>query len=297
MTNQSSESQYSYWVRFASSAASVAAFCMILVKGYAWLNTDSASVLASLTDSVFDVAASIVNFFAVRYALTPADDEHRFGHGKAESLAGLFQSAFISGSALLLIFHSFSQLAHPQHIENISLGLSAIYISIFITLLLVVLQTFALKKTSSIAIKADSLHYKGDLFMNVGVLIALYLTQSGYASVDSWIAIVIAFYLFYGAYKVGAESIQSLMDKELPNNDQQNILSIAQTVPLVKGVHGVRTRQSGGTVFIQLHLELDDNLTLLDAHLISDNVEAILEGSYPNSDILIHLDPISVVHG
>lgn len=295
MNSESHNSQYSYWVRVASSAAIVAAFSMILVKGYAWLNTDSASVLASLTDSVFDVAASIVNFFAVRYALTPADDDHRFGHGKAESLAGLFQSAFISGSAVLLIFHSVGQFSHSQRIENISLGLNAIYFSIFVTLLLVVLQMIALKKTSSIAIKADSLHYKGDLFMNVGVLIALYLTQSGYASVDSWIAITIAVYLFYGAYQVGNESIQSLMDKELSSDDQEKITAIAQNTALVKGVHGVRTRQSGGTVFIQLHLELDDHLILLDAHDISDNVEVQLKNAYPNSDVLIHLDPISIV--
>lgn len=295
MMNKSNKDEYSYWVRFASSAAIVAAFSMIIVKGYAWLYTDSASVLASLTDSVFDVAASIVNFFAVRYALTPADDDHRFGHGKAESLAGLFQSAFITGSALLLIFHSIGRLSNPQSIENISLGLSAIYISIFITLLLVVLQTFALKKTGSIAIKADSLHYKGDLFMNVGVLIALYLTQIGYSFLDSWIAIGIAVYLFYGAYEVGTESVQSLMDKELSNDDQQTIMSIAQNTPLVKGVHGVRTRQSGGTIFIQLHLELDDELSLFDAHDVSDKVEAALENAYPYSDILIHLDPVSVV--
>lgn len=295
MMSKSNKDEYSYWVRFASSAAIVAAFSMIIVKGYAWLYTDSASVLASLTDSVFDVAASIVNFFAVRYALTPADDDHRFGHGKAESLAGLFQSAFITGSALLLIFHSIGRLSNPQSIENISLGLSAIYISIFITLLLVVLQTFALKKTGSIAIKADSLHYKGDLFMNVGVLIALYLTQIGYSFLDSWIAIGIAVYLFYGAYEVGTESVQSLMDKELSNDDQQTIMSIAQNTPLVKGVHGVRTRQSGGTIFIQLHLELDDELSLFDAHDVSDKVEAALENAYPYSDILIHLDPVSVV--
>ncbi|MDU0114112.1 cation diffusion facilitator family transporter [Psychrosphaera aquimarina] len=290
-----SNNDYSYWVRFASSAAIVAAFSMILVKGYAWLNTDSASVLASLTDSVFDVAASIVNFFAVRYALTPADDDHRFGHGKAESLAGLFQSAFITGSALLLIFHSVGRISHPQNIDNISLGLAAIYFSIFITLLLVVIQTFALKKTGSIAIKADSLHYKGDLLMNVGVLFALYLTQFGYSFLDSWIAIGIALYLFYGAYEVGSESVQSLMDKELSNDDQQTIMSIAQNIPLVKGIHGVRTRQSGGTVFIQLHLELEDDMSLLDAHDVSEKVEAALENAYPFSDILIHLDPVSIV--
>jgi len=295
MINKSGDEEYSYWVRFASSAAIVAAFSMILVKGYAWLNTDSASILASLTDSVFDVAASIVNFFAVRYALTPADDDHRFGHGKAESLAGLFQSAFITGSALLLIFHSIGQFSHAQHIENISLGLNAIYFSIFVTLLLVVVQTYALKRTTSIAIKADSLHYKGDLLMNIGVLVALYLTQLGYTSIDSWIAIAIAGYLFYGAYQVGRESVQSLMDKELSNGEEQKIIAIAQNTPLVKGVHGVRTRQSGGTVFIQLHLELDDNLTLLDAHDVSDNVEASLEDVYPYSDILIHLDPVSVM--
>lgn len=295
MMNNSGNEKYSYWVRFASSAAIFAAFSMILVKGYAWLNTDSASILASLTDSVFDIAASVVNFFAVRYALTPADDDHRFGHGKAESLAGLFQSAFITGSALLLIFHSLGQISHPNHVENISVGLAAIYFSIFVTLLLVVVQTYALKHTSSIAIKADSLHYKGDLLMNVGVLAALYLTQLGYASIDSWIAISIAMYLFYGAYIVGKESVQSLMDKELPSEDEQRILHIAQNMPLVKGVHDIRTRQSGGTVFIQMHLELDDNLILLDAHDVSDNVEAALEDVYPSSDILIHLDPVSVV--
>ncbi len=295
MTNKSTTLEYSYWVRLASSAAIFAAFSMILVKGYAWLNTDSASILASFTDSVFDVAASVVNFFAVRYALTPADDDHRFGHGKAESLAGLFQSAFITGSAVLLIFHSLGQISNPQPLENITLGLNAIYFSIAMTLLLVAVQTFVLKRTKSIAIKADSLHYKGDLLMNIGVLIALYISQAGYSFLDSWIAILIALYLLYGAYEIGSESVQSLMDKELGHKEQQHIYKIACQTPLVKGVHGIRTRQSGGTVFIQLHLELDDQLSLLDAHDIGDRVEAQLQDSYPDSDILVHLDPLSVV--
>lgn len=293
MTSQ----HYGYWLRLASAAAVLAALSMIIVKGYAWIETDSASVLASLTDSVFDISVSIVNFFIVRYALIPADDDHRFGHGKAESLAGLIQAAFLTGSAILLIFHSVGRLSHPMPIKNIDLGLSSIYFSIVITLALVFIQYLALKKTDSIAIKADSMHYKGDLFMNLGVIAALYLSQAGYTSMDGWIAIFIALYLFYGAYEIGIESIQSLMDRELSYEEQQKILTVTTNVDNVQGLHDLRTRRSGGTVFIQLHLELEDDLTLLQAHNISEAVEHALMAEFPLSDVLIHLDPISVVAG
>ena len=279
-----SQQQYSFWVRFASSAAVIAALTMIIIKADAWSSTDSASVLASLADSIFDVSASIINFFVVRYALIPADDDHRFGHGKAESLAGLIQAAFLTGSAILLVIHSLGRLNRPIEVQNIA-----------ITLVLVIIQTLALKRAKSIAIKADSLHYKGDLLMNLGVIAALYLTQAGYLQVDAWIAILIACYLIYGAYEVGYESVQSLMDRELSSDEQSLISKTTMSVDQVLGLHDIRTRRSGGTVFIQLHLELDDHLNLLTAHKISDKVEHALLIEFPNADVLIHLDPVSVV--
>lgn len=287
---------YKFWVKFASTSAVIAALLMILVKVYAWHVTDSASILATLTDSVFDVMASVVNFFVIRYALTPADDDHRFGHGKAEALAGLMQAAFVIGSAILLLFHSVGRLSHPQPINNVDVGLYAIVFTIVITLILVMIQTLALRKANSVAIKADSLHYKGDLFMNLGVVFALLLSQWGYLTLDAWIAIGIAFYLLHGAYEIGSESLNSLMDKELPPEQHDNILSIAKNVDSVLGVHDLRTRQSGGTTFVQLHLELDDQLPLVQAHEIGDEVEQKILQYLPQAEVLVHLDPISVVN-
>ena len=293
--NNSKHLEYSFWVKLASTSAVVAALLMLLVKTYAWALTDSASVLATLADSVFDIAASLINLFVLRYSLTPADNEHRFGHGKAESLAGLMQAAFIIGSAILLIFHSVGRLSHPTRITNLDVGYSAILVTLVITLILVTIQSLALRKTNSVAIKADSLHYKGDILMNLGVLFALVLNQQGIVTIDAWVAVAIACYLMFGAVQIGRESLDSLMDKELPDDVHAQVLALAKGVELVNGVHDLRTRQAGGTIFIQLHLELDDDLSLLQAHQIGDKVEALLTEFKPNADVLIHLDPMSVV--
>lgn len=290
-----SNQHYSFWLKLASTAAVIAALSMILVKASAWVNTGSASVLATLTDSIFDISASVINFFVVRYSITPADNEHRFGHGKAESLAGLIQGAFLIGSAILLIFHSVSLLGSTTDVKNVDSGITAVVISIVITLVLVLIQTIAVKQTNSVAIKADSIHYKGDLLMNIGVIIALVLTAKGFSSVDAWVAILIALYLIYGAFSVIVESVQSLMDRELSDKEKQSIKSIIESNKQVLGFHDLRTRRSGGTIFIQLHLELDDNLPLIQAHEISEQVEDKLMSTFPGADVLIHLDPKSVV--
>jgi ferrous-iron efflux pump FieF len=287
--------QYAYWIKLASSVAVFAATTMILAKAYAWFVTDSATMLASLTDSFFDVAASVFNFFALRYALKPADKEHKFGHGKAEALAGLAQAAFILGSATLLIFHSFGRLSNPQPLLQIEAATWATLFAIAVTLALVSVQQIAIRKTNSVAIQADSLHYKGDLLMNVAVLVALGLTHYGFASMDAWFAIGIALYLAHSAYEVGHQSIQSLMDQELPDSDIDNIRSIVTAHTEVLGLHDLRTRQSGKTQFIQLHMELPDDLILIDAHRIAEQVEAKLKAVYPLADIIIHQDPISSV--
>ena len=287
---------YQFWLKLTSTLAVFAAASMIVVKIYAWYQTDSATMLASLTDSIFDIAASIINFFVLRYALTPADDDHRFGHGKAESLAGLAQATFIMGSAMLLAFHSVERIKNPLPIVRPELAIYASIFSIVVTFLLVLVQRMAIKRTHSVAIKADSLHYQSDLLMNIAVMLALYLSTLGMYWSDGVFAIGIALYLVWGAKGIFLEAGAALMDKELPAELTQQIEDIVKQQPKARGVHAIRTRQSGHTKFIQMHLELDDNLTLLQAHQITVAVEQAIEAEIPGADVSIHQDPVSVVN-
>jgi len=289
------DNDYSRLVKLAAVAATVTAALLILIKLVAWLISGSASILATLTDSLMDVAASGINLMAIHYATQPADAEHRFGHGKAESLAGLAQSAFISGSGCLLIANGTIELVHPKPLTGLAVGIGVMLISIALTLVLVGFQRWVIHKTGSVAIKADSLHYHGDILMNGAVLVALLMSLAGWLWADGVFAVAIGFYLIRGALKIGHESVQALLDHELPPEDKQLILTEAMAVPRVRGVHELRTRQSGPMVFLQLHLELDDKLLLIDAHRIADEVESRLQNLYPNADIIIHQDPLSVV--
>ncbi|MFT4925611.1 MAG: ferrous-iron efflux pump FieF [Phenylobacterium sp.] len=285
--------QYERLVKAASWAPLVAVSILIICKIYAWVMTGSASIMATLTDSILDIAASGISFFVIRYALEPADNEHRFGHGKAESLAGLAQAAFICGSSVLLIFHSVSRLDKSAHIEHFEIGLWVAAFSIVVTLILVIFQNWILKQTNSVAIKADSLHYKGDLLLNAAVFLAIWLAHEGIPYVDAVFAILIAAYLLYNAWLVARQSAESLMDTELSDEEHERILQIALSHPQVSGVHEFRTREAGHTKFIQMHLEMDDNLTLYQAHLISEEVEVALAEQFGNVDVIIHEDPES----
>ncbi|AWL13216.1 Cation-efflux pump FieF [Saliniradius amylolyticus] len=289
------QSDYSYWVKLASSFAVFAAFSMIVVKIWAWYVTNSAAMLASTTDSVFDVAASIINFFVLRYALTPADDDHRFGHGKAEALAGLAQAAFICGSGLLLVFHAVDRLKDPVPLNRPELAIYATLFAVVMTFVLVLVQKMAIRRTNSVAIQADSLHYQSDLLMNLAVLASLGLSTMGYLAVDGWFAIGIALYLIWGAREIAMHAGRTLMDKEMPPEFGEKVEAIANAHPKVHGIHDLRTRQSGRTVFVQFHIELDDDLKLVDAHAIADKVEAELNEAIPEAEVLIHQDPLSVV--
>ena len=290
-----SHQHYSRWVTLASTAAVVTATLLILGKLIAWLMTDSSSLLASLTDSFMDVSASIINLLAIRYALAPADDEHRFGHGKAESLAGLIQSAFISGSALLLVMHGISSLLKQAPIERLEAGLWVSGGSIVLTLLLVSFQSLVIRKTNSVAIKADMLHYRSDLLLNAGVLVALVLAGQGWYWADGLFAILIGLFLVWGAVQIGYESVQALLDRQLPEEEQARIMALCCAVEGVHGVHDLRTRQSGPTRFVQLHLELDDQLPLVQAHQIADEAELAVRQSFERMEVIIHMDPISVL--
>lgn len=276
-------------------AAVATASLLITGKLIAWLMTDSSSLLASLTDSLMDVSASLINLFAIRYALAPADNEHRFGHGKAESLAGLIQSAFISGSALLLVMHGISSLLNQVPVQRLEAGLWVSAGSILLTLLLVGFQRWVVQRTNSVAIKADMLHYRSDLLLNAGVLLALVLAGQGWFWADGLFAILIGLFLVWGAVQIGYESVQALLDRQLPEEEQARIMALCCAVEGVHGVHDLRTRQSGPTRFVQLHLELDDQLPLVKAHQIADEAELAVRQSFERMDVIIHMDPISVL--
>ncbi|MDQ6987890.1 MAG: cation diffusion facilitator family transporter [Mariprofundaceae bacterium] len=282
-------------MRLATYASTATAATLITAKLAAWLWTDSVSILATLIDSTLDVAASLFNMLAVRHALSPADKEHRFGHGKAEALAGLAQAAFIAGSACFLLLEAIIRFFHPQSVEVIHIGIGVMVFSIVATLLLLGFQNHVIRQTNSTAIKADALHYRTDLLVNGSVIAALLLAAYGWSGFDSLFAIGIAVFILYSAWGIAQESIADLMDRELPDEERQRIHDVVLSHKHVKGMHDLRTRRAGTTTFIQLHLELDDDLTLKHAHAISDAVEAMIRKAYPDSEIIIHEDPASLV--
>lgn len=277
-------------LRLATTWSVATAGLLIVVKFGAWLETGSVSLLASLIDSLMDVAASLINLVAVRYALRPADEEHRFGHGKAESLAALTQAAFITGSALLLSFEAVDRLLHPRAIEQPLIGIWVMVFAIVATLLLLGVQRHVVAKTGSLAIKADSVHYLTDLLTNMATIAAITLAMIGWTQADALFGMAIAVYILWSAIKIGIGAAQHLMDHELSGDEQQKILDIALSHPDVRGVHELRTRQSGQTRFIQLHVELDGSMLLSRAHHIGDDVEAMIKQAMPGADVLIHQD-------
>jgi len=286
---------YEFWVKASSIVTMVMVSLMIATKAWAWLESGSASMLGSLTDSLMDITATLMSFLVLSYALRPADDDHRFGHGKAEALAGLGQAAFIAGSGCLLMFHGIERLINPVELSHSLLGVWVSIFAIACTLVIVFVQNKVVKHTESIAIKADSVHYKGDLILNAAVLLAILLAYYGVLYADPLFAIGVAGYLLYNSWDIATESASHLMDKELPDEEKQSIFEIARNHNDVYGVHGIRTRQGGKVKFIQLHLELDDNLPLIRAHKVADEVELMITQQFESEvDILIHLDPLSL---
>lgn len=279
-------------MRLATYAAVSVATVLVISKLAAWMATESVSLLSTLIDSLLDVAASAVNLLAVRHALEPADREHRFGHGKAESLAGLAQSAFITGSALFLFIEAGDRLLKPRDIQNTDIGFIVMGLSIALTLILVGFQRYVIKRTKSVAISADTLHYQMDILVNIGVVISLLaVSRMGWQWADPAIAVLIAIYIVRGAWEIAQEALDVLMDRELNDDDRRVIRDIALGHSDVRGVHDMRTRSSGQQIFIQLHLELDPDMTLTQSHEIADAVEADIMKAFPNAEVLIHQDP------
>lgn len=279
-------------MRLATAAAVACAFALIAAKTWAYLRTGSVALLSSLADSALDLLASALNLVAVRIALTPADDLHRFGHGKAEALSGLAQAAFIAGSAVLVVVQAISRLHEPRPVIAAEIGIGVTVFSIAVTLGLILFQRHVIARTSSVAISADSLHYTGDLLLNGSVIAALVLaSMPAFTWADPVFGIAISIFIVVNAGRIAVRSIRVLMDQELPLEDRERILAAAQKHPKVKRVHELRTRSSGLQTFIQMHVVLDPNQTLLEAHRICDDVEKAIEAEFPGADILIHEDP------
>ena len=279
-------------MRRATNLAVAAAALMIVGKLGAWLATDSVSILSSLADSVMDVLASLINLFAVRQALQPPDREHRFGHGKAEPLAGLGQALFISASAIFLIVEAVGRILEPEPIARAPVGIGVMVFATIVTMALVTYQRRVVRLTGSTAIRADALHYAADILMNIGVIAALALAMTvGWGLADPIIALVIAAVIIHAAVRVARSAIQQLMDREFPEQDRERIRQIVLEHPDVRNCHDLRTRRSGIDSFIQIHVEMDSSLTLLRAHEISDDVEARIRKVFPHAEVLIHADP------
>lgn len=298
MTNDSiSSDDYAFWVRLAAIFSSSTALTLVVIKLYAWFVTDSSAMLASTTDSILDLFASIMSIVILRFALAPADKEHTFGHGKAESLAGLVQASFVLGSAILLIFSGVSRVLNPQAIVQSEVAIWVTIISIVLTLLLVAFQRFVIKRTGSIIISGDALHYQSDLLLNLGVLAAIILSQGYWMQADGVFTILVALYLMFGAGQIIVQSVSQLMDSELSEDELAQIKSTVLAHKQALGIHELRTRQSGAQRFVQFHLELSDDLSLLEAHDIGDEIEADICKRFAPCEVFIHHDPSSVVKG
>lgn len=281
-------------MRRVSAASVVVAVVLVVVKAAAWDVTGSVALLASLVDSVVDAMASVVSMVAVHYSLAPPDKEHRFGHGKLEALAGLAQAGFVEGSAILLGVHAFTRLSAPQAVSEPLLGVGAVAFATVLTLLLVLAQRRVVARTGSTAIEADSLHYRGDLLMNLAVVGGLLAGGWGWGAVDAWLGLLIAGYLIVAAWKIARTALDVLMDRELGDEVREEVRHLTLSHPEVRGVHEIRTRRSGLTSIIQLHAELDPNLPLREAHRIACEVEELLRGAFPGADVIIHQDPVGL---
>lgn len=280
-------------MRAAGLASVAVALLLIAIKLYAYLATNSVSMLSSLFDSALDLGASLVNLLAIRTAVTPADAEHRFGHGKAEPLAGLVQVAFILGSSLLLLFEVGQHFLQHQVVEQEGVGVVVMLVSTGLTFALVMFQRRVVRETESMAVQADSTHYFSDFLANIAVILSLILSSLlGWWWIDPFFGLLVALFIAYSALSIGRDALDMLMDREMDEGERDRIKLIVRAHPEAIDLHDLRTRIAGQDRFIQFHLDLRPDISLQDAHRISDAVEAKLLAAFPGAEIIIHQDPL-----
>lgn len=291
MTNE--ERRRAVPLAMRAALASVAmATSLLVVKGYAAWHTGSVAMLGSLADTGLDLLASLVTLYGVKLAAEPADHDHRFGHGKAEALAALFQVVLITASAIGIAVRAIQRFSEPAANEDAGLGIGVSVLAIVATFALLAYQRSVIRRTGSVAILADNVHYQSDVLLNVAVIAALVLDQYvGLSGADPVFGIAIALWLAWGAFQASSQAIDMLMDKEWPEDQRAAFMEVAARQPGIRGIHDFRTRRAGSHDFAQFHMEVDPSLTVRDAHDIVERVEVALRQTFPRVETLIHLDP------
>lgn len=277
-------------IKSASYASVIVAIVIMFVKFYAWSTTYSNSILASLVDSALDITSSVINLLVVTVALKPPDDNHRFGHDKFQDLAIFSQSIFFFASGIFILSYSGRSLYLQEAPGNPELGVNTMYLCILLTLILVLYQSYVVKHTGSKIVEADKLHYFSDFLSNIAVVASLYLS-SRFWYIDAITGVGIALYIMKASYALFREAIHNLADEEFDNKERDKILKIISAFQEAKGVHELKTRSAANKTFIQFHLELDGNLSLIEAHIISDKITDKLMEFFPGAEIIIHQDP------
>jgi ferrous-iron efflux pump FieF len=276
----------------AALASIAMAVTLIVLKSYAALQTSSMAMLGSLADSGLDLVASLVVLLGVRIAAQPADTEHRFGHGKAEALASLVQVILISLSAIFIGFRATQRLLSGAETADAELGIGVSIIAMVLTAALITYQRHVVRRTGSLAIGTDRLHYSSDLLLNGSVIVALGLDQyAGWTGADAVFGVLIALWLLWGAWSASSHALDQLMDREWPDELRERFLAAAKEYPELAGLHDLRTRTSGTHFFAQFHVWVPANWTVQEAHDRLDAVEEELQQRFPGTEILIHIDP------
>ena len=276
----------------AALASIAMAVTLIVLKSYAALQTSSMAMLGSLADSGLDLVASLVVLLGVRIAAQPADTEHRFGHGKAEALASLVQVILISLSAIFIGFRATQRLLSGAETADAELGIGVSIIAMVLTAALITYQRHVVRRTGSLAIGTDRLHYSSDLLLNGSVIVALGLDQyAGWTGADAVFGVLIALWLLWGAWSASSHALDQLMDREWPDELRERFLAAAKEYPELAGLHDLRTRTSGTHFFAQFHVWVPADWTVQEAHDRLDAVEDELQQRFPGTEILIHIDP------
>jgi len=283
--------------RSAALASIATALFLVGLKLWASWRTGSTAMLGSLADTALDLVASIATLIGVWVASHPADENHRFGHGKAEALAAIFQVMLITLSAGGIALRAITQLAEGGQTAAAQEGIAVSLIAIAATFALLAWQRHVIARTSSVAIKTDHLHYQSDILLNLAVIAALVLDQYlGFGIADPLFGLGIAAWLAWGAWRAGGEAINHLMDKEWPDQRREEFLEVLARHPDIRGVHDLRTRTSGADDFVQFHMAVEPHLTIVEVHDLMDEVEARIAREFPGVEVLIHPDPQGLVN-
>lgn len=277
--------------RAALASVSMALFLLGL-KIWASVETGSVSMLGSLADTGLDILASLVTLYSVHLAAQPADQDHSFGHGKAEALAALFQTGVITASAIAIAWRGISRFGSEAPPDHPELGIAVSLVAIVTTFALISYQKYVVKKTGSVAIHADHVHYSSDLLLNASVIAALVLDSIlNVRGADPLFGVAIAAWLIWHAREAASSAIDQLMDREWPAEKRARFLAVAQKHPELRGIHDMRTRTSGAHDFVQFHVWVDPDMTVSEAHRVMDEIEASLMAEFPGTEVLIHPDP------